>query len=378
MLLLVSMLGCQESQFSAEKVTARAADATATGTEIDVVYLPNELGNPNTSKPTLCQDEASAKLLQFDRSNRLVNTPNSKGSLEVVILLDVAESMQPYIDVVKNNILIIANELAQLNLDIKIGGIDLKDSIVASHGLTSDFGVFQQFISRQYALGGDDLFEAGLVALGARARVLSSGDSEAVKVLLLVTDVPSHNGLGTSSDCGVYSSSQINSMFNSQDFYYYHATGTEVSRAAKGYVRKYNGFETAREQFEDISRGVNKLLSVEESTLPWPFNKASLLENFKTSISNKVTTGTKICVSQEATIIVNGQPKVIWSADDYQSVLSIHRSGQRISVNNPLKKIKSTSDARLEINRCCHDSKIENPSFSNCSQTKTATLPFSI
>ncbi len=119
--------------------------------------------------------------------------------VDIVFVLDVTESMQPYIDGVKQSIISFAHDLAANNRDFRLGLVTFEDYVVSQYPdcnceyrnqLTPDVNKFIGWVGALHAGGGGDIPEDQLDGLAYAATLPFRPDAQAIVVL--VTDAPPH------------------------------------------------------------------------------------------------------------------------------------------------------------------------------------------
>lgn len=111
--------------------------------------------------------------------------------VDVVVVFDVTESMQPYIDAMKEVISDFAEKLAKANRDYRLGLVTFEDYVVRDDPVfTRSVREFKGWIGELRAGGGGDEPEDSLDALIAASRFPFR--PEAQGVLILITDAPNH------------------------------------------------------------------------------------------------------------------------------------------------------------------------------------------
>ena len=125
--------------------------------------------------------------------------------VDIVFVLDVTESMQPYIDAVKQNIINFVNDLASNNRDYRLGLVTFEDYVVSaypdcnceySHKMTSDVHQFIGWVGSLHAGGGGDIPEDQLDALDYASKFPFRPQAQGI--VIIVTDAPPHhNGDGS-------------------------------------------------------------------------------------------------------------------------------------------------------------------------------------
>jgi FHA domain-containing protein/integrin beta-like protein len=165
------------------------------GVELDF-GLTDQAGQPvgNLTKDNIevREDGAVARILYF----------RGKGQgrpVDIVFVLDVTESMQPYIDAVKQTIITFAHDLAANNRDYRLGLVTFEDYVVSQYPdcnceyrntMTSDVQKFIGWVGTLHATGGGDIPEDQLDGLAYAASLPFR--PEAQGIVILVSDAPPH------------------------------------------------------------------------------------------------------------------------------------------------------------------------------------------
>jgi len=98
-------------------------------------------------------------------------------------VLDVTESMQPYIDAVKQNVIQFAQDLSANNRDYRLGLVTFEDYVVSKfpdcncayrNSFTSDVHQFTDWVSSLHAGGGGDIPRISLTRSPMRQFPVSS------------------------------------------------------------------------------------------------------------------------------------------------------------------------------------------------------------
>ena len=119
--------------------------------------------------------------------------------VDIVFVLDVTQSMQPYIDAVKQTIITFAHDLASNNRDYRLGLVTFEDYVVSQYAdcnceyrntMTSDVQKFIGWVGTLHATGGGDIPEDQLDGLAYAASLPFR--PEAQGIVILVTDAPPH------------------------------------------------------------------------------------------------------------------------------------------------------------------------------------------
>lgn len=119
--------------------------------------------------------------------------------VDIVFVLDITESMQPYIDAVKQNMINFANDLNSNNRDYRLGLVTFEDYVVSAYPdcnceyrdkMTSDVNKFVGWVGTLHAGGGGDIPEDQLDALAYAAKFPFRPDAQGI--VILITDAPPH------------------------------------------------------------------------------------------------------------------------------------------------------------------------------------------
>src|SRR5579863_258904 len=150
------------------------------------------VGNLKPDNVKVFEDGKQAKILDF-------RGVGQGRPVDIIFVLDVTESMQPYIDAVKQNIIQFAQDLAANNRDYRLGLVTFEDYVVSKYPdcncayrntMTSDVQKFIGWVGGLHAGGGGDIPEDQLDALAYAASFPFRPEAQAI--VILVTDAPAH------------------------------------------------------------------------------------------------------------------------------------------------------------------------------------------
>ena len=151
------------------------------------------VGNLRADNVQVLEDGKAARIIDFRGAGQ--GRP-----VDIVFVLDVTESMQPYIDAVKQNVIAFAQDLAANNRDYRLGLVTFEDYVVSKYPdcncayqekMTSNVSEFTGWVGSLHAGGGGDIPEDQLDALSYAASFPFR--PEAQGVIILVTDAPPHH-----------------------------------------------------------------------------------------------------------------------------------------------------------------------------------------
>jgi hypothetical protein len=150
------------------------------------------VGNLTKDNVQVFEDGQPAKILYF-------RGVGQGRPVDIVFVMDITESMQPYVDAVKQNIIDFAHDLAQNNRDYRLGLVTFEDYVVSAYPdcnceysktLTSDVNKFIDWVGTLHAGGGGDIPEDQLDALSYASTLPFRPDAQGI--VILVTDAPPH------------------------------------------------------------------------------------------------------------------------------------------------------------------------------------------
>jgi hypothetical protein len=151
------------------------------------------IGNLRADDVQVLEDGKPAKILDFRGAGQ--GRP-----VDIVFVLDITESMQPYIDAVKQNVISFAQDLAANNRDYRLGLVTFEDYVVSKYAdcncayqqkMTSNVSEFTGWVGTLHAGGGGDIPEDQLDALAYAASFPFR--PEAQGIIIIVTDAPPHH-----------------------------------------------------------------------------------------------------------------------------------------------------------------------------------------
>ena len=151
------------------------------------------MGNLKPENVKVFEDGKQAKIIDF-------RGVGQGRPVDIVFVLDVTESMQPYIDAVKQNVIQFAQDLSANNRDYRLGLVTFEDYVVSKYpdcncayrnSFTSDVHQFTDWVSSLHAGGGGDIPEDQLDALAYAASFPFRPKAEGI--IIIVTDAPPHH-----------------------------------------------------------------------------------------------------------------------------------------------------------------------------------------
>ncbi|HZO80137.1 MAG TPA: FHA domain-containing protein [Candidatus Binataceae bacterium] len=150
------------------------------------------VGNLRPDNVQVFEDGKPAKIIDF-------RGVGQGRPVDIVFVMDVTESMQPYIDAIKQNMINFAHDLASNNRDYRLGLVTFEDYVVSKYPdcncayrnqLTPDVSEFIKWVGTLHASGGGDIPEDPLDALAYAATLPFRPQAQAI--LILITDAPCH------------------------------------------------------------------------------------------------------------------------------------------------------------------------------------------
>jgi Mg-chelatase subunit ChlD len=150
------------------------------------------VGNLTKDDVQVLEDGKLAKILYF-------RGVGQGRPVDIVFVLDITESMQPYIDAVKQNMINFAQDLAENHRDYRLGLVTFEDYVVSAYpdcncayrkSMTSDVQQFTDWVGSLHAGGGGDIPEDQLDALSYAATLPFRPDAQGI--IIMITDAPPH------------------------------------------------------------------------------------------------------------------------------------------------------------------------------------------
>jgi FHA domain/Integrin beta chain VWA domain len=178
----------------------------------------NPVGNLRPDNVKVFEDGKEAKILDF-------RGVGQGRPVDIVFVLDVTESMQPYIDAVKQNVISFAQDLQANSRDYRLGLVTFEDYVVSAYpdcncayrnSFTSDVKQFTDWVGTLHAGGGGDIPEDQLDALSYAAKFPFRPEAEGI--IIIVTDAPPHHDGDGSADSA-----------HDQAFWDHHTRGQQVT-----------------------------------------------------------------------------------------------------------------------------------------------------
>jgi FHA domain/von Willebrand factor type A domain len=199
LVLLMSFVGAREARASLRLTVGNPGlehfDADG-GVQLDFGLTDangNPVGNLRPDNVKVFEDGKQAKIIDF-------RGVGQGRPVDIVFVLDVTESMQPYIDAVKQNIISFAQDLAANNRDYRLGLVTFEDYVISKYPdcncpyrntMTSDVHTFTNWVSGLHAGGGGDIPEDQLDALAYASTFPFRPEAEGI--IIIVTDAPPHH-----------------------------------------------------------------------------------------------------------------------------------------------------------------------------------------
>ena len=178
----------------------------------------NPVGSLRPDNVKVFEDGKEAKILDF-------RGVGQGRPVDIVFVMDVTESMQPYIDAVKQNVIAFAQDLQSNSRDYRLGLVTFEDYVVSAYpdcncayrnSFTSDVKQFTEWVGGLHAGGGGDIPEDQLDALAYAAKFPFRPEAEGI--IIIVTDAPAHHDGDGSADTS-----------HDQAFWDHHARGVQVT-----------------------------------------------------------------------------------------------------------------------------------------------------
>ena len=151
------------------------------------------VGNLRPDNLQVFEDGKLAKILDF-------RGVGQGRPVDIVFVMDVTESMQPYIDAIKQNMVNFAHDLASNNRDYRLGLVTFEDYVVSKYPdcncpyqktMTSNVNQFIDWVGTLHASGGGDIPEDQLDALAYASSFPFRPQAQGI--IIIITDAPPHH-----------------------------------------------------------------------------------------------------------------------------------------------------------------------------------------
>ncbi|MDO8434521.1 MAG: FHA domain-containing protein [Candidatus Binatus sp.] len=178
----------------------------------------NPVGNLRPDNVKVYEDGKLAKILDF-------RGVGQGRPVDIVFVMDVTESMQPYVDAVKQNVIAFAHDLHANSRDYRLGLVTFEDYVISKEAdcncayrdkFTSDVKTFTDWVGSLHAGGGGDIPEDELDALAYASKFPFRPEAEGI--IILVTDAPPHHAGDGSANTA-----------HDQSYWDHHAHGADVT-----------------------------------------------------------------------------------------------------------------------------------------------------
>lgn len=286
--------------------------------------------------------------------------------VSIVFALDVTGSMSSQIGTVKSNIVSFVSELTKRDFKPMLGVVPFRDKVPRPGelgdvpegrlDLTFDAESVKSFVSTLRALNGGDANEASLGAIQESVAMLRAGDTrpDAIKIVMLITDQPGHNGQVT-TDCDLTPTiNQFAGLTDSEQqsfklFYSVPKIGAACS-----------GFASGEAQMTAL---ISKILNAEPlvekrgGLIPWPFTQVNLVQDVVNMLV-KVTPAIDLaCIDRDVRVSLNGSPFMSWTPPDPNYVFAQLEAEGAVSISRTLSDAEHAAFAagggKMVIDRCC-------------------------
>ncbi len=141
--------------------------------------------------------QLSPENLEVQEDGQKVQVTDFRGEeqgrpVDIVVAFDITESMQPYIDGMKEATIDFADRLAKAKRDYRLGLVTFEDYVVRDDTVfTRSASEFKSWVGALQASGGGDIPEDSLDALVVASHFPFRPDAQAV--VILITDAPNHS-----------------------------------------------------------------------------------------------------------------------------------------------------------------------------------------
>ncbi len=165
-------------------------DKFANGGAVELTFGvtdPNRqpISGVNPDSLEIREDGRAAQILDFHDESQ------GRRPVDIVVVFDITESMQSFIDAMREVTDAFADRLGKSQRDFRLGLVTFEDYVVREDPIfTRSTREFKSWVGALQATGGGDIPENSLDALSVASRFLFR--PEAQGVLILITDAPNH------------------------------------------------------------------------------------------------------------------------------------------------------------------------------------------
>lgn len=202
--LVIAVVGCSGQKFTTSAQQAPQTEKPSpTPVVQDAVSLNLQVPCSTQSAPENLASESDKVTISIKNDcSELLKTQssqNKKVPADIVFVLDISGSMQPFIEVIKTNIVQFSKNLTSKGFDSRFAAVGYRDTVDNKIPFTTAESLSTQLVSWK-AGGGVDKQEAGQLGIHAALDLFSSDlaampdRASADKVMLFVTDAISFNG----------------------------------------------------------------------------------------------------------------------------------------------------------------------------------------
>ncbi len=384
-----TVMSCNKSKFDAKK------QAEPAGITVPIVTPGIEEATQGGSKAIGSHDNVTFAIQSADW--RVINTDSTKTvqPVDLVFALDVTASMEDTIATVKNGIVTLTKNLAQQGINLNVGLTRFVDSTGFTDRtiltLSDKLQPFIDSLNDQKTIGNGDYPEASIYGIRKGLQLLGqSTRPEALKALVLITDVVGHNGAdqefpprstlenGPDRDCTVGAfvqeandfAAKLPSAANFKFFYTVPDPSATVGDKEKGAsydcnTKKFNrnGYN-ATAQMTEIMNGLKPesrggmLVNPATDKVAWPLTDSNFVPSITKLLQTKVaTTDTRgLCLASEASMFEGDKVLGTWKAQDQNEMVKQFQSGDSnlpLSVKFDANNTVGTHNLQLKVQRCC-------------------------
>lgn len=327
------------------------------------------------------------------------NSATAKRPVDIFFLLDISASMDASIDAIKMNISAFITKISDQNPRIAL--IPFVDEVYESGvvNLTADTSLFTNTLTPieagATAGNGGGWSEAGLVAINRTIQLIRTDmtanpdRASAAKVILMITDVASHNGDKDVQDT-TSTVAALNALVGEVEefrFMYSASNGRGDANPIEDSDYWLGDDKRADLQYAGILNTINTEVALDQrgGSLAYPFNQDALLTGFfeKLSSITSVVKATIPCYMTSATLELIGSTD--WVPYPLKDVtidagITIGAGESKVFEAGFLTSVlmRTQHEAfQIKVNRCC-GADIGPLKSGTCEKTMSQTLPFDL
>ncbi len=403
-----SLLSCNEGSFTGRTGTAKPA--TPKKHVVTVMGMDPMLQGGQKVVQSI---DAVDFVIQAGDNRVLSEQVNTKKQpVDLYFVLDSTASMTNELEAVKNGIVTLTENLKQAQIDLRAGLVGFVDAFSSVDErilqLTPDMATFNNFMMNYKLEGNSDYPEASLYATQKAIELHESDrtNSDAIKAILLITDVVGHNGASKPAekeeedrDCSINAlvdkANAYATSLRDPTYFKFFFDVPESSRVTgedrEGAVHECGGFNI-KSQMDAVYTAINPTVPQEKRGGPlldssgqmvWPLTESNFVSTLSSmlseSVDRQVMDGS--CLATKAEVYEGSRVIYSWAPPSMEAVVNLSQSTNQLPLINVLQteRAKGTQNLELRIDRCCVSrDDLLRKQYSTCQKSYLQTIRYDI